>query len=179
MIEEIATALHAPLQNVAANWPPIEAALSLLGMNSKEVKIAALATVAVESPSFKPQTEKYNGDPQEYFKRYDGRKDLGNAQPGDGYRFRGRGFIQITGRANYAAYGAAVGRDLLVAPEDALIPGVSAQILARYFHDKGVAFAADAHDWIRVRRLVNGGTNGLADFMDAVHALSRVFDNMA
>ena len=53
-----------------------------------------------------------NGN-EAYFKRYDGRKDLGNVQPGDGARFKGRGFIQLTGRANYEKYGKRLNLDLV------------------------------------------------------------------
>jgi putative chitinase len=64
-----------------------------------------LATARHETGgTFNPgQYERYNGDPQEYFKRYDGR--LGNVEPGDGYRYRGAGFVQLTGRSNFKHMG--------------------------------------------------------------------------
>lgn len=166
--EDIASALRAPENNVVQNWPLIVAAFSALGISSHNVLIAAAATVAVECPTWKPQTEKYNGDPQEYFHKYDGRADLGNIQPGDGFRFRGRGFIQITGRANYAAYGIAD------SPDAALVPSIAAVILARYFRDRRVNEAADAGDWLHVRRLVNGGTNGLSVFLERIKSLQKI-----
>lgn len=171
---DIAGALHAPEQNVSANWPLIVAALSVLGVTSRLALIAAAATVAVECPSFKPQAEKYNGDPQEYFRKYDGRTDLGNTTPGDGYRFRGRGFIQITGRYNYSTYSVATDRDLVNNPDDVLVPAVAAQILASFFDKRHIDAAADAQDWPRVRRLVNGGTNGMTPFLDAVNKLLEI-----
>lgn len=170
----IALALHAPEQNVSANWPLIEAAISALGIDSRLVRIAAAATVAIECPSFKPQSEKYNGDPLVYFRRYDGRTDLGNTTPGDGYRFRGRGFIQITGRYNYGVYSKHTGRDLTANPDDVLIPSVAAQILAYFFANRDIPGAANAEDWQRVRRLVNGGDNGMTPFMDAVNKLKEI-----
>jgi predicted chitinase len=108
----------------------------------------------------------------EYFtKHYEGRADLGNAVVGDGIKYAGRGFIQITGRRNYRNYGRAVGQDLEGNPDLALQPLVSAKILARYFKDHGVSTAADNADWVRVRKLVNGGTNGLAKFLQTEQEL--------
>ncbi len=95
---------------------------------------------------------------------YEGRADLGNTQPGDGRRYKGRGLIQLTGRANYAAYGAAIGRDLLtdpgaVAREPALCVGVATWFWAKH----GLNALADADDCEGITRRINGGTNGLAD----------------
>ena len=81
-------------------------------------------------------------------------------QPGDGAKYHGRGYIQITGRANYRSYGQKLGVDLENNPELALDPTISAKILACYFKDWGVATAAKVGDWRKVRKLVNGGYNG-------------------
>ncbi len=95
---------------------------------------------------------------------YEGRADLGNTQPGDGRRYKGRGLIQLTGRANYAAYGAAVGRDLLMDPgavsrDPALCVGVAAW----FWTTRGLNVLADADDCEAITRRINGGLNGLSD----------------
>lgn len=94
---------------------------------------------------------------------YEGRKDLGNVVAGDGQRFRGRGLIQITGRANYAACGAALGLDLLARPELLEQPANACRSAGWFWSVKGLNGLADAGDQVRVTRRVNGGTNGLAD----------------
>jgi predicted chitinase len=170
----VAETLGAPEHNMSANWPLIETALSSLGISSRLSLIAALGTIRVECPSFAPSAEKYNGDPTVYFARYDGRKDLGNNEPGDGYRFRGRGYIQITGRANYHKYSRAAGVDLVNNPDAALDPHVSANIFANFFHDQHIVEAAEQEDWLHVRRLVNGGLNGFNDFISFVNKLKTV-----
>ena len=121
-------------------------------------------------PSFLPINE-YGGDA--YFtKMYEGRKDLGNTQPGDGARYHGRGYIQLTGRANYRSYGQKLGLALEQNPDLALEPDVAARILARYMKDHGVDRLAAAGDWEGVRRAVNGGLNGWDRFSGLVQKLS-------
>jgi predicted chitinase len=95
---------------------------------------------------------------------YGGRKDLGNSQAGDGYKFRGRGFTQLTGRANYAEAGKALGLDLENNPDLAASPAVAAQI-AVWFHQKNAPLvkASRAGDVRAARQRVNGGENGLAE----------------
>jgi predicted chitinase len=137
-----------------------------------EVLVAALATVATEC-GFKPIEE--IGRPA-YFTKYDGRKSLGNTQPGDGARFKGRGFIQLTGRNNYTFYGNALGIDLVNHPEKALEPRVAGMILALYFKCRKVHLAARAQKWESVRKLVNGGTNGLGFFLTCVNKLMPLKD---
>jgi predicted chitinase len=67
---------------------------------------------------------------------YGGRKDLGNTEAGDGYKFRGRGFIQLTGRDNYNRYGNRIGVDLIANPDLANDPEVAIKLAAEYFADK-------------------------------------------
>ena len=86
-----------------------------------------------------------------------------NSQRGDGVRFRGRGLLQVTGRANYAACGKALGLDLLAQPE-LLEQSVNACRSAGWFwQTKGMNTLADAGDQERVTRRINGGVNGLAE----------------
>ncbi len=169
--DKIAQILDVNAQNVTAYWPTIEAALASLGLVSDKVCVAALATIRVECPTFKPRTEEYNGTPEEYFKRYDNRTDLGNTAPGDGLKFKGRGFLQITGKSNYQHYGIALGVDLLGNPDAALEPNTAAAIFALYFQQRNIAAPADAKDWQHVRKLVNGGLNDWTVFIKYVNAL--------
>jgi putative chitinase len=173
--QAIAAALGAPENNLTANWPLVETALSSVGISSRLALIAALATIHVECPLFVPSNEKYNGDPQVYFARYDGRKDLGNYAQGDGFRFRGRGYVQITGRFNYTKYSQPANVDLIANPDAALDPRVSSVIFACFFRDKKIADAAANEDWLHVRRLVNGGLNGYNDLISAVNKLKAIW----
>ena len=98
-----------------------------------------------------------------YFDKYENRKDLGNTQAGDGYRFRGRGYIQITGRSNYSKFGKLLGIDLVGNPDLALQPEIAAKI-AVYgmvngsFRGKSLAkyFNGYRTDWTNARDIVNG-----------------------
>jgi putative chitinase len=92
-----------------------------------------------------------------------GRTHLGNTQPGDGWRFRGRGLIQITGRANYRACGAGLGIDLEAAPETLEAPLYAALSAGWYWHTRNLNRLADAADMHTITRRINGGTHGLAD----------------
>lgn len=85
----------------------------------------ALATAWHES-RLKPITE-YGA--RSYFDKYEGRESLGNTEDGDGYRFRGRGYVQLTGRSNYTNAGAALGLDLVDHPDLALVPVNAIRIL--------------------------------------------------
>ncbi len=165
---EILGAKVAP-EHLAANLPFIEAALARHGILSTVCEIAAIATVAVETGNFTPRKELGS---EEYFERhYEARLDLGNTHPGDGCRFCGRGFVQITGRTNYKNYGHAIGADLVTHPDLALDPEHAADILARFFKDHGIDKAAAAGEWALVRRKVNGGLNGYGEFLRIVNAL--------
>jgi predicted chitinase len=102
---------------------------------------------------------------------YEGRTDLGNVRPGDGARYHGRGYIQLTGRANYDTYGTKLGVPLEKHPDRALDPVVAARVLAEYFRSRDIEKSAKRGDWKEVRRKVNGGLNGWPTFERAVNAL--------
>lgn len=94
---------------------------------------------------------------------YEGREDLGNVEPGDGKRYKGRGLIQLTGRANYQVYGEKLGLPLEDQPELAADPVTSLKIACEYWKHRRINTPADQDDLITVTRLVNGGRNGLED----------------
>ncbi len=166
----IARALEASTPDLAEHWPVIEQSLVEAGMDDDSARIAAAATVMVEvGPRFSPINEYGN---KAYFTRmYEGRRDLGNVKPGDGARYHGRGYIQLTGRANYRTFGEKLGVPLERKPELALDPEIAARVMSRYFKERGVAASARAGDWEEVRRRVNGGLNGWPVFHGAVKAL--------
>ena len=94
---------------------------------------------------------------------YAGRMGNGDAASGDGWRYRGRGLIQITGRANYAASGAELGLDLINKPEQLEQPYLAAMSAAEWWHRHGCNGLADTGDMAAVTRRVNGGLTGLDD----------------
>jgi putative chitinase len=96
-------------------------------------------------------------------KEYEGRKDLGNTQKGDGPRFKGRGLLQLTGRANYADYGKAFGIDLVNDPTLAAQPALSLKIACEYWKRHNINADCDRDDVQAITRKVNGGLNGLSD----------------
>jgi Predicted chitinase len=94
---------------------------------------------------------------------YEGRKDLGNTWPGDGIKFKGRGLLQITGRANYAACGKALGLDLIDHPELLELPMNACRSAGWFWALKHLSWLADEDDMEKITRRINGGLNGLAD----------------
>ena len=94
---------------------------------------------------------------------YGGRLGNGPAGSGDGWLYRGRGLIQLTGKANYQAFATKIGVPLTELPALLQLPGGAADSAAAYWTAAGCNEAADRGDIDAVVRLVNGGTNGLAD----------------
>ncbi|WP_172329234.1 peptidoglycan-binding protein [Mangrovicoccus sp. HB161399] len=94
---------------------------------------------------------------------YEGRKDLGNSEKGDGRRYKGRGLIQLTGRANYRQMGERLGLPLEDEPHVAARPVTSLRIACEYWKSRDINARCDADDLIAVTELVNGGRRGLQD----------------
>lgn len=131
-----------------------------------------LAQVAHESDGFCTTEEYASGA------AYEGRQDLGNTQPGDGRRFKGRGLIQLTGRANYHTLGGKLGVDLENNPEMAAEPKLSLRVACEYWKGRKINQPADGDDLLECTRRVNGGQNGLdarrAYLVKAKAALARL-----
>ncbi|MCF6762530.1 glycoside hydrolase family 19 protein [Pseudomonas fragi] len=95
--------------------------------------------------------------------RYEGRADLGNTVAGDGSKYRGRGLIQITGRANYKACGEALALDLINEPELLEKPQHACMSAAWFWASRGLSTLADAGQFDKITQRINGGQNGAAD----------------
>ena len=132
-------------------------AMNKAGINDPTERAMFLAQMAHESGNFRYDEEIASGA------AYEGRRDLGNTQPGDGKRYKGRGYIQLTGRANYRNYGKKIGVDLENNPELAKRPDIAAAIALSYWDARVDRNAARSGDVRKVTYNINGGYNGLAD----------------
>ncbi len=153
------TVTQCPLDDIAAAWPAIYAALEARGIASQAVCAAAIATIAIETAStFKPVREAFwlDEDWRKTNLRY--------------YPWYGRGYIQLTWETNYTKYGKLLEVDLIGNAELAMDPEVAAKVLAEFLAQSGAAAAADRHDWAECRRLVQGGDDGLPRLKTIVHA---------
>lgn len=129
----------------------LNSAMTEFGITSKLSQAAFLATVAHESGQLLYMRELASGQ------AYEMCKDLGNTWPGDGVRYKGRGPIQITGRANYAACGAALGLDLITYPEQLEIPENGCRAAGWFWQVNHLAKFAEAGDFDGVSDVVNRG----------------------
>lgn len=116
-----------------------------------------LAQIAHESGELRYTKELASG------RAYEGRKDLGNTQQGDGVKFKGRGLIQITGRANYEAYMRYCKFDVVTNPELLERPLGATKSSMWVFDGFGCNELADKDDLKAIRKKINGGYNGLAE----------------
>jgi putative chitinase len=163
------------LVKAAGGGAGAQAAIPLLVATCKSNDVTDKAQVAYvlgtaqhESAGFVHMRELYDGDPNTYFEENYGYKTktgkiLGNTQPGDGAKYFGRGFVQITGRANYTKFAHILGIDLVDNPDLAVHPDTAAKItvlgmrdgkfttvgLARFLH------VPDKLDWYNARTIVN------------------------
>jgi len=164
-----------PVVNIRAHLPAVLNALVAPGLATKQMILTALATIRAEAESFVPVSEgisQFNTSPGgQPFDLYDHHPGLGNLGPPDGERFHGRGFVQLTGRANYLQHGRAIGmgEQLVANPELANDPEIAARLLASFLksREKAILAALAKDDLPAARRLVNGGSAGIARFSDA------------
>ncbi|WP_329914049.1 glycoside hydrolase family 19 protein [Stenotrophomonas sp. SMYL86] len=149
----------------------LEDACIQFGIVTALQKAHFLAQVAHESDGFRTATEYASG------RAYEGRADLGNVQPGDGVRFKGRGLIQLTGRENYATFSNSMGQgDLFIRSPELVAQLPWAVVAAGWFWKrKGLNALADRDDVAAVTRRINGGTNGLEDRKHRLAQAKKLF----
>ena len=145
--------------------PHLNEAMAEYGINTMQRAAAFIAQLAHESGEFRWMEEIWG--PTAAQRRYEPETDLskrlGNSRTGDGFRFKGRGPIQLTGRANYQRFGGLLNVDLVAAPEQAAAPQTAFRVAALYWKNRGLNELADAEDFREITRRINGGFNGLAD----------------
>lgn len=168
--KDLARATGARIDRATEWLPYIAAAMAEYSITTPARQAAFLAQIGHESGGLHWVVELWG--PTEAQRRYEGRKDLGNTEPGDGFKFRGRGLIQTTGRANYAATGAALGVDLLADPTLLATPELAARSAGWYWQSRGLNALADAGDFRRITLRINGGTNGMAERL-ALHEAAQ------
>ena len=156
--QELAQATGARIDRAATFLPVIEAAWNDFDINTPERQAAFLAQVGHESGGLHWLVELWGQTVTQ--SHYEGRADLGNTEPGDGFKYRGRGLIQLTGRANYRKAGEALATDLEGNPELAAEPEMATRTAMWFWKEHGLNELADAGDFMRITRRINGGTNG-------------------
>lgn len=148
----------------AEKWAAhITEAMERFEINTPLRQAAFLAQVGHESGRLVYVREIWNPPRCAWQERYEGRADLGNTQTGDGERFRGRGLMMITGRANYQACGNDLGEDLISNPERLEEPELAALSSAWFWKIHKLNELADKRLMADITRRINGGLNGLAD----------------
>lgn len=154
---------QASRQRLREFTPLLGAAMRQFGIDGNLRRAAAfIAQLAHESGQLRSMQELWG--PTEAQKRYEPpgelARRLGNREKGDGFRYRGRGPIQLTGRANYAKFGQLLQIDLEGDPDQAATPQVGFQVAGLYWDRNGLNALADADDLDGITRRINGGTHG-------------------
>lgn len=145
---------------------PLNAAMKEFGIDTPARQAAFLAQIAHESGQLVYVKELASGT------AYEGRKDLGNTMPGDGPKFKGRGLIQCTGKINYTACMLALGIDCLTHPELLETPENACRSAGWFWSTHKLSELADAGDFKRITKIINGGYNGLAE-REAFYAAAK------
>jgi predicted chitinase len=166
--------------NQAENALILAARRKWANVQDREVWIAALiAQCRVETANFTLNTEVWGPTSTQLTYDIEGTqpskaRQLGNDEPGDGFKYRGRGWIQLTGKANYRAAAPAAGADIVNNPDLAAQPSVANNTALHYFETR-VMNRTTASNIVQISRLVNGGNNGLAQ---RVAAFEQLLDNL-
>lgn len=161
-----------PIGNIKDHLPNVLAGLESYDLVDRPMVLMALATIRAETEGFVPISEgisRFNTSPNGHaFDLYDKRRDLGNRGRPDGEHYRGRGFVQLTGRDNYTRYGRLLGIKLVEQPDLANHSDIAGRLLAVFLRDKEreIKEALVENDLRAARRAVNGGSHGLERFSD-------------
>lgn len=147
----------ATTSNIEKFFIPLVDSMDYAEINTPQRKAAYLAQLAHESGSFRYVREIHDGS------NYEGRKDLGNIHPGDGKKFRGRGLIQVTGRANYEEISKDLGVDFVSNPELLESPKYATLSAAWFWKKRRLNKIADSGDFKLLTKRINGGYNGLKE----------------
>lgn len=176
-VDLVAQIFHGtPRANIEKYLPPVLGALEKVGLGDRDMVLMALGTIRAETGSFVPISEfksPFNTEPGgRLFGKYDFRlEDLGNNAVGDGEKYKGRGFVQLTGKHNYRKFSAELGLGdrLLNEPDLANDPQIAANLLALFLKSKesSIRIALARKDYAAARKCVNGGRHGLEDFTKA------------
>lgn len=166
---------HTPVATLTERVPLLQRTLDLADATSPLRAAALLAEYAYESAWYTAWVEAVDvaNTVTVPFDRYEGRATLGNTQPGDGSRYRGRGLVQLTGRANYRAAGEALALPLEDQPELAAAQDVAARVAAWYWTSRRLNDAADVADMDTVTRAINGSLTGQAFRLAAYQRAKR------
>lgn len=148
---------HARQADINRFTQPLIDTMQRYSINTPLRQAAFIAQIAHESGLFKYVREIASGA------AYEGRKDLGNTQPGDGKKYKGRGLIQITGRANYAAISKDFGVDFISNPELLETPQYAALSAGWYWNTRKLNELADKGNFREITRRINGGFKGYAE----------------
>ncbi len=152
--------IHAGSATVAGFFPAMVAGMAKAGIATALRRAHFLAQVGHESGELRYTEELASGS------AYEGRADLGNTQKGDGPRFKGRGLIQLTGRANYKAFGNFCNQDFCGnGAQDSIAntPALAVEAAVWFWQTHKLNDLADRDDVLAMTRRINGGTNGLDD----------------
>jgi putative chitinase len=191
--EQIAKGTGSSLANAEKFRPYLNKYMEKYEINTPNRVLAFLSQIGVESARLST-TKEFGND--SYFDRYEGRTDLGNTQVGDGLRYKGRGLIQLTGRANYAEMSKKVGKDLVNNPELVEQPDLATEVSTIFWRDK-VRQGMNLNQWAdkfdlkksvedtanwnvheNITRAINGGTNGINERASYLSSGSKIYDEI-
>lgn len=149
---------------------PLNRVLQLSSLNTLPRIQMFLAQLGHESGQLQYVEEIASG------KAYEGRLDLGNTEPGDGPRYKGRGLIQLTGKKNYTLFSLLMDLPLLEKPELLLIPDNAVSVAYNFFENNNLWRFCDSNDFLTLTKRINGGTNGWDDRVKQLENIKKVLN---